>query len=420
VKKGIPRSRIYAELTKNGLTRVAAAPAAGPRPDDKAVFKVKVPAHAPCKGPKHAKVTIVEFSEFQCPFCARVLGTVKEIVDTYRDKVRICFLHNPLPFHKDAPNAAVASIAAHRQGKFWEYHDKLFANQRALSEGDLERYAVEIGLDASRWKADFQARAGEDAVKSDQALAAKIGARGTPTFFINGRKLVGAQPFSAFKQVIDEEIQRADALLRKGIPKQRLYDALIEKGLESAALLAPPSPPPEDDKIHDVPVGDAPTKGPANAPVTIVEYSDFQCPFCARVNPTLRQLEQEFAGKIRIAWKNYPLPFHQDAPLAHQAALAAHEQAKFWEYHDKLFANPRALKREDLERYAQELGLDLERFRAALDSGKFKAKIDADMAEAGRFGVRGTPSLFINGKKLVGAQPYERFKEAVQVALRGR
>jgi protein-disulfide isomerase len=138
------------------------------------------------------------------------------------------------------------------------------------------------------------------------------------------------------------------------------------------------------------------------------------------VNPTLRQLEQEFPGKIRIAWKHSPLPFHQEAPLAHQASIEAQAQGKFWEYHDKLFANQQALKRDDLERYAQELGLDMERFKSSLDSGRHKARIDSDMAAAGKAGIRGTPSFLINGRKLVGAQPYERFKEKVQAALGGR
>jgi protein-disulfide isomerase len=421
LKRGVAKRKIYDEVIKNGLTKVAAAaPAGRPADDAKAVYKVEIPKHAPCKGPRDAEVTIAEFSEFQCPFCARVVGTLKELGDTYTGKLRVCFLHQPLPFHKDASAAAHASIAAHKQGKFWEYHDKLFANQRALSSTDLERYAVELGLDMERFKADSADPAAAAQVKADQDIAAKLGARGTPTFFLNGRKLVGAQPAPAFKAIIDEELKKTSALLKRGVPKKRLYQELIKNGLASAAQApaAPAGPPPDDDKVYDVPVGDAPLKGPADAPVTIIAFSDFQCPFCGRVNPTLRQLEEEFPGKVRVAWKHYPLPFHTDAPLAHQASLAAHEQGKFWEYHDKLFANQRALKREDLERYAQELGLNMDQFRSALDSGKYKAKVDADMAEAAKVGVRGTPSFLINGKKLVGAQPFERFKEKVLAALR--
>src|SRR5581483_2482422 len=109
-------------------------------------------------------------------------------------------------------------------------------------------------------------------------------------------------------------------------------------------------------------VGDAPVKGPRDAPVTLLEFSDFQCPFCGRVGPTLKQLEDEYKGKLRIAFKNRPLPFHQNAQLAAEAALAAGDQGKFWEMHDKLFANQQALERADLEPYAQEIGLNVNQF----------------------------------------------------------
>src|SRR5690606_24663433 len=124
--------RLYAEIVKDGKTSAGAVDAQRdrrrrpPRPDDKTVYKMPV-GGSPVKGPEHAKVTIVEFSEFQCPFCNRVGPTLKKIAETYKDDVRIVFKHNPLPFHKDAKPAALASYAAQKLGKFWEYHDKLFA-----------------------------------------------------------------------------------------------------------------------------------------------------------------------------------------------------------------------------------------------------------------------------------------------------
>ncbi len=154
-------------------------------------------------------------------------------------------------------------------------------------------------------------------------------------------------------------------------------------------------------------MGDAPVKGPASAPVTLVAWSDFQCPFCSRAVPTVRQLEDAYKGKLRIAFKQFPLPFHDKAHLAAEAALAANEQGKFWQMHDKLFANQQALDRASLEKYAQELGLDMGKFKAALDSGKFKDKVDAEDKEGAAFGVTGTPTFFINGTRLVGAQPFE-------------
>ena len=143
-------------------------------------------------------------------------------------------------------------------------------------------------------------------------------------------------------------------------------------------------------------------KGPASAPVTLVAFSDFQCPFCSRAVPTLHQLETDYAGKLRVAFKQLPLPFHDKAHLAAEAALAANEQGKFWQIHDKLFANQQALDRASLEKYASELGLDLAKFKAALDSGKYKDKVDAEAREGAAVGATGTPTFFVNGTRIVG------------------
>jgi protein-disulfide isomerase len=173
-------------------------------------------------------------------------------------------------------------------------------------------------------------------------------------------------------------------------------------------------------KIEEVRVGDAPVRGDARAPVTIVAFSDFECPFCAKAEATLRALEDEYRGKVRIVFRSQPLPFHEHAKLAARAALAAGEQGKFWEYHDALFAHQRDLDRAALERYATDLGLDLARFRAALDADRTGALVDADVAEATRLGVAGTPTFFVNGRRIIGAQPLAKFEAAVEEALADR
>ena len=124
-----------------------------------------------------------------------------------------------------------------------------------------------------------------------------------------------------------------------------------------------------------------------------------------------------YGDKVRVVWKHLPLPMHKDAPLAHMASMAAHEQGKFWEYHDKLFGSPGKLKPEDLSRFAKEIGLDMGRFQAALTTQKFKAQIDADSAEAGSLGVTGTPAFFVNGKFLSGAKPVEEFAKVINAEL---
>src|SRR5688572_17393372 len=165
----------------------------------------------------------------------------------------------------------------------------------------------------------------------------------------------------------------------------------------------------ENPDLYRVPVGNSPFKGERDALVTIVEFSDFECPFCSRVNPTIAEIMTKYRGKVKVVFKQNPLPMHRNAGLAAEAALAANAQGKFWQMHDKLFENSRALQREDLERYAQEVGLDMAKFRRALDTHEHKREVDADMALANQLGARGTPSFFINGRPLRGAQPFEGF-----------
>jgi protein-disulfide isomerase len=160
---------------------------------------------------------------------------------------------------------------------------------------------------------------------------------------------------------------------------------------------------PDPAKVYPVNLEGAPVKGKTSAPITIAEFSDFQCPFCSRVGPTIKQIEDVYGDRVKVVWKNLPLSFHQNAMPAALAAMAAHEQGKYWEYHDLLFANQKNLTRDDFIKYAKELKLDVPKFTAALDSAKHKSRIEADAAEAAKLGVTGTPAFFINGRFLNGA-----------------
>ena len=155
----------------------------------------------------------------------------------------------------------------------------------------------------------------------------------------------------------------------------------------------------------------------------IQEFSDFQCPFCSRVVPTVQQIEKEYGAKVQVVWRNFPLPFHQDAMPAAEAATEVFQQkgdAKFWAYHDLLFANQRALSRADLEKYAEQVGgIDMAKFKKALDAHTHKARIQSDIDAVQKAGAQiGTPSFFINGKLVQGAQPFEAFKAAIDEALK--
>lgn len=414
VASGTPPEQVYAKTIAAGVVApppAAPTPSQAQAPQAAAVRKIDVPADAPSRGGKQAKVTIVLWSDFQCPFCSRVVPTLKQIEDSYGDKVRVVFRQQPLPFHNNAKLAAEASLAAHEQGKFWPYHDKLFANQQSLDRASLERFAQELGLDVGRFKAGLDSGKFTKKVEEDSAQGMAVGANGTPTFFINGREFVGAQPFESFKKVIDEEIVKADGLLAKGIKPENLY-AELQKD-------ASKPPPPEAEKVAtDINIAGAPMKGPKNAPVSVVIFSDFQCPFCGRAVPTLKEIEKQYQGKVNLVFKHQPLPMHPNAKPAAFASMAANEQGRFWEMHDKLFANQQSLDRASLERFASELGLDMGKFKAAMDSNKYDAYVAADSAEGTRVGANGTPTFFVNGRQLVGAQPFESFKRLIDEELK--
>jgi len=160
-----------------------------------------------------------------------------------------------------------------------------------------------------------------------------------------------------------------------------------------------------------------PVRGVASAPVTIIEFSDYQCPFCARVNPALEQVRKTYGDKVKIVFKDFPLPNHPQAPKAAEAAHCAGEQGKYWEMHDHLFANQRALNVPELKQHAATLGLDAAKFNQCLDSGKHAGLVAAGTAQGERMGVNSTPTLYINGRPLIGAQPFEAFKQIIDEEL---
>ena len=163
--------------------------------------------------------------------------------------------------------------------------------------------------------------------------------------------------------------------------------------------------------------GERPFKGVAEAPILIIEFSEYECPFCNRVLPTLDQLHEEYAGQIKHVFMNYPLPFHANAQKASEAAECAADQGKFWEMHDMLFANSAALDVASIKGYAQSIGLDTATFSQCLDSGAKTALVNQHLAAGEAAGVSGTPTYIINGKTVVGAQPIDAFRAAIDAAL---
>ena len=417
---GRATSSVGTGSTGPGGARPAQAAAQQPRQPpkpDATVWRLPIDG-SPVEGSPDALVTLVDFSDYQCPFCGRANTTLQQLKKDYGSKLRLVMKEFPLTtIHPMARGAALAAVAADAQGKYWEMHDKLFANQTALQPAALEGYARDIGLDMARFQADMANPRTAAVLERDTELGNGLGVTSTPAVFINGRRLPGgAVPIESFKALIDEEIGKAEAMVRAGTPAKDVYARIIEKGEAPNAAKAHAADAASAVRKIEVPA-ESPSFGPKFAKVTIVEWSDFQCPYCSRAAPTVERLRKEYGNDVRFVFRNLPLPMHANAHIAAQAAMAANAQGKFWEMHDQLFANQAALDRASLERTAEKLGLDMGRFGKDIDGAVVQAQIEADMAAATAAGVRGTPTLFVNGRPISGAPQWEQFKAEIDAEI---
>lgn len=373
---------------------------------------------SPWRGGRDAKVTILEFSDLECPYCNQGRQVMNEVAKKYGDQVRIVWKNLPLTeIHPNALPGAIALMALARQGneQFWAAEELLFERQSEfggrgasqMAPQDFERFFTQLpNIDFARWKRDLKDQALLGEVLSDFKLAEYVEAQATPTFFVNGRKVEGALPLERLSGIIDAELAAVDALIAKGTAPDKTYAARVKANLITA-----------DTRFSVAPTG--PAFGATAPKITIVAFSDFQCPYCGKGDEAVQRVLENHPQDVRVVYRNLPLiEIHPDAVPAAEAALAAHEQGKYLAYHKKLFENQRALSRQDLERYATELGLDMKKFRAALDDHRFQEQIVDDMKAAMSLGIDGTPAYFVNGKVLRGAVPTEALEQFVVEELK--
>jgi len=225
--------------------------------------------------------------------------------------------------------------------------------------------------------------------------------------------------FAKVKKNLPEEATFADvkpqlrrALLRDvKVKRAREIFEELKRRAGYQVLLSPPDRP---RKVFD---GSGPGRGPANARVTIVEFADFQCPYCSKASDVVKKVAAEYPADVRVVFRHFPLANHPLAPRAAEASACANEQGKFWEYHDHLFANPRDLDETALKAHAVTLGLEVKAFVDCLESGRMKALVEKDRRAGEAAGVSGTPAFFVNGLPLAGAQPEEAFRRAIDREL---
>ncbi len=366
-------------------------------------------------GNPDAPVTIVEFTDYQCPFCRRhAQQTMPQVIKELVQTGRIYYILKDFPLDNIHPEARIAATAAHCAGEqdmYWPMHDLLFSLQDnwagqgpTVALATIQQIAADLGLDTEAFGTCLRDGRYDQTIQNalDEGIA--LGVRGTPAFFINGYPMSGAQPFDIFTFVVElaEQNQLAD-----------VYTGKIQ----------PPRPTPQPVTVN---TDEAYSIGDPNAPVTIIEFTDYQCPFCERhFRQTYPELKANYidTGLVRYVFKDFPLmSIHPQALEAAQAARCAGEQEAYLGMHDMLFANQdewnnRSNAVEIFTRYADELQLDVDLFVQCLSSGKYETAVLNDVEEGTQLGVRGTPAFFINGYLLSGAQPYNVFEQAINSFL---
>ena len=286
--------------------------------------------------------------------------------------------------------------AEHAQATQAVYDGRKAALDAIVADMLIEQAAKAQGVSPEQYTNDAVAKRVKPVTEADVV-----------TFFqqnqnqMQGRGLQAMAP--AIRRFLEEQ--------QRGAAQQALVAELRKKGPAVSVLFDAPR------QEVAVAVDDA-ALGSANAPVTVVEFSDFQCPFCQRVSPTLKQLRSTYGDKIRIVWKDFPLTaIHPEAFKAAEAGNCAREQGKFWEYHDRLFANQQALQPEALKTHAVAAGLDATKFNACLDSGRYGSRVQEHVTAGTQLGINSTPAVFINGRAITGAQPYEVFASVIDDEL---
>lgn len=385
---------------------------------DPADYRVPVAGSA-ALGSESAPVTVVVFTDYQCPYCKRADATLEALTARYPQDVRLVFKHLPLPFHAAArPAARLAEAVRQVRGDaaFFTVSRDLFAQSPQLDDDSLLELGRKHGLDAKTAKTAIAGgdAAIEERIARDLELADDVEAGGTPHVFINGKRVPGARPFEHFEAVLLAEKRRAEARVATGVAPTAVYESLQQDALQPGAP-TPIAPPPVS--------AQSPTRGPANAPVTIHVFSDFECPFCRKAEQTLVELERRYPGTLRIVWHDRPLDFH---PLARPAARAGRDaqrqggDAAFWKLHELMFGmdgEQAAITKSDLLAHAKTVGLDVAAVEKAIDTPLHDAAIDRDIALATSLGFQGTPAFVVGNYALTGARGLRHFERLVELSL---
>lgn len=386
---------------------------------------IPVTSADPTWGDREAPVTIVLFADLEDPFAARAAPTLDTLEKTYGPTVlRVVWKNAPASWHSHAHTAAEAAYGCFDlkgNDAFWHFEDRALTNQKSLDQASFETWAAESYVDLVKFRDGMSTHKWAAKVDEDDRLAKSLHVYGGQAF-VNGIKTYASSSLSTWQKTIDDELPKARAALSGGVAADQVY---VNRSTVNYAA-APPAPTfvaptTASTTVYRIPVGTSPVRGPHDALVTIVEFADFQCPFCKRAETTIDALRIKYGSDLRIVWKNEPLAFHTRALPAAELALEARAEkgdAAFWAVHDDLYRSQPTLDDATLMVIAGAHGMDLSKAKYAIATNKFQTLIDADYKLGTGAGASGTPAFFINGRLLSGSQPQSVFETAIDEELK--
>ncbi len=371
---------------------------------------------SPTQGPEDAAVTIVVFSDLQCPFCAQAHANIEALRTLRPNDVRVVYKHFPLDsIHPQAVEAAQAARAAQAQGHFWDFVDVLYQRQDELGPTLYAEAIRASGGDPSTLEQIRSTPAVGRDVAADRTLGDAIGVTGTPTIFLNGVQIPADAEVQALADVVDQQRAAVQAFLAAGVPPSEIYARMV------LAQWQPPEnmgegegPEASEGALVFIPATGAPSRGaaPEDALATLVIFSDFECPFCAGLNPAVEAALAKHP-QLRVVFRHFPLPIHDRADNAAGLAVLADKAGRFWDVHDALFKQQDAFQDADLQALSDTLGLNIPDVNAAMRTPEVAEVINRDMTLAVEAGVTATPSFFINGRMFIGVYSVDELDQMI-------
>lgn len=394
--------------------------------DDEDLWRMPVD-DAPFEGPADALVTIVELTDFQCPYCSRGAAAMTAIRARFPDDVRLVVRQRPLPFHENARPAAEAALEARAQlgdPAFFRMSALLFANQRVLTRPTLEALAIAVGLDLARFRHALDEDAHEEAIARDESLGDRMGAEGTPTFYVNGELIIGAQPLTSFVHAVERARARAEAALAGGAPRDHLYEALLADARDRSASEAEAIPPAPDVHFVDLVVpDDAPASGSSvgRARTTVQVFVDLGSTHAAAARTLLERLAADPVRAARIVLRLAPRESTAShiASEAVMAVTAASGADAGFRYAMELASTPDDLSTAHLSEAATRIAhVPSTTLRAALDAHSLRSRVDRDRRALHDASLDGAPVLFVVGRRVLWGLPtFEALTTAVDAAI---